>query len=60
MIAAGLTASGLRTGMFVSPHLHQMTERFTVDAEPISKEQFVSLFERIWPISEWKMFLDHR
>lgn len=52
MIAAGLTANGLRTGMFISPHLHRMTERFTVDGKPISEAVFVSLFERIWPITE--------
>ena len=52
MIAAGLTANGLRTGMFISPHLHRMTERFTVDGIPISEQEFVSLFERIWPVAE--------
>ena len=52
MIAAGLTANGLRTGMFTSPHLHKMTERFTVDGVPISEQEFVSLFERIWPVAE--------
>ena len=57
MIAAGLTACGLRTGMFVSPHLHRMTERFTVDAEPISQARFVSLFERVWPAAE--LVLEH-
>ena len=52
MIAAGLTACGLRTGIFISPHLHRMTERFTVDAEAISPARFVSLFERVWPAAE--------
>jgi dihydrofolate synthase/folylpolyglutamate synthase len=52
MITAGLTANGLCTALFVSPHLHRMTERFTVDARPISPERFVSLFERVWPAAE--------
>ena len=52
MIAAGLTANGLRTGMFISPHLHRMTERITLDGEPISQGRFVSLFERVWPAAE--------
>ncbi len=52
MIAAGLSACGLRTGMFISPHLHRMTERFTVDGVPVSEERFISLFERIWPAAE--------
>lgn len=52
MIAAALAANGLRTGMFISPHLHKMTERLTVDGTPISEAEFVSLFERIWPMAE--------
>jgi dihydrofolate synthase/folylpolyglutamate synthase len=52
MIAAVLTASGFRTGMFSSPHLHKITERISVDGEPISRNQFVSLFQRLWPIAE--------
>jgi dihydrofolate synthase/folylpolyglutamate synthase len=52
MIAAALTASGQRTGMFSSPHLHKITERIMVDGQPISQDQFVSLFERLWPIAE--------
>ena len=30
MIAAGLTAAGLRTGLYTSPHLHAFTERIQV------------------------------
>ncbi len=52
MIAAGLVSNGLRTGMFISPHLHRMTERFTVNGAPITEDEFVSLFERIWPAAE--------
>ena len=52
MIAAALSASGLRTGMYSSPHLHRITERIMVDGQPISPGEFVSLFERLWPIAE--------
>lgn len=33
MIAAMLTAAGLRTGLYTSPHLQRLEERFTVDGE---------------------------
>ncbi len=52
MIASALAANGLRTGLFISPHLHRMTERFSVNGLPISEAEFVSLFERIWPVAE--------
>ncbi len=32
MVAAMLTASGLRTGLYTSPHLNRLEERFVVDA----------------------------
>ena len=36
MIAAMLTAAGYRTGVFSSPHLERIEERFAVDGEPCS------------------------
>lgn len=35
MIASALTAAGLRTGLFTSPHLWDFRERFRVDGRPI-------------------------
>jgi dihydrofolate synthase/folylpolyglutamate synthase len=35
MIASILRASGYRTGMFTSPHLHSFRERIQIDGEPI-------------------------
>ena len=32
---------GLRTGRFTSPHLESVTERISLDGEPISIERFV-------------------
>jgi dihydrofolate synthase/folylpolyglutamate synthase len=52
MTAAALTACGLKTGLFISPHLHRITERICVDMDPISEETFTTLVERIWPIAE--------
>lgn len=40
-ISSILTESGLRTGMFASPHLTDIRERFLINGEPCSKEQFL-------------------
>ena len=49
MIASTLTAAGLRTGLFTSPHLHRMTERIRVDMDEISPGRFAALVEELWP-----------
>ena len=49
MAASVLTASGLRTGLYTSPHLHTVRERIRMGAEPISEDQFARLVERTWP-----------
>src|SRR5690348_15942086 len=41
MVDALLRALGLRTGRFTSPHLESMTERISVDGEPLGEEAFV-------------------
>ncbi|CAN5825149.1 folylpolyglutamate synthase/dihydrofolate synthase family protein [soil metagenome] len=40
MITRLLMASGLRVGTYTSPHLDLINERLTLDAEPISDEDF--------------------
>ncbi len=49
MIAAALTASGVRTGLFCSPHLHNLEERFTVDGRAATPEALVGLTEAVRP-----------
>ena len=49
MIEALLLALGLRTGRFTSPHLESMTERISVDGEPLSEEAFVRAFNDVAP-----------
>ncbi len=39
MIASILTASGRRTGLYTSPHLHSFTERIRIDGHPIPEER---------------------
>ena len=39
--------AGYRVGMFTSPHLVTMRERFRIDGEMISKQEFLSCFEQV-------------
>jgi dihydrofolate synthase/folylpolyglutamate synthase len=50
MIAAILTAAGYRTGVFSSPHLERIEERFAVDGEACSSNELVALVDRLIPI----------
>ena len=47
MIASGLRAAGLRTGLFTSPHLRQPTERIRIDGFPVSAEEFADAFNQV-------------
>ncbi|MEY4361696.1 MAG: folylpolyglutamate synthase [Actinomycetota bacterium] len=40
MVSRLLMESGLRVGTYTSPHLESVTERMTIDAEPISPDAF--------------------
>jgi dihydrofolate synthase/folylpolyglutamate synthase len=52
MIEAGLRASGMRTGLFTSPHLHEPTERIRLDGQPVARERFTQAFERVHEAAE--------
>jgi dihydrofolate synthase/folylpolyglutamate synthase len=49
MIDALVTRVGLRTGRFISPHLQSVTERISLDGEPIDPELYVSIYSDIAP-----------
>ncbi len=49
MIETLIVALGLRVGRFTSPHLESMTERISLDGEPISEEAFVRAFNDVAP-----------
>ena len=49
MIDALLRALDLRTGRFTSPHVERMSERISIDGEPLSDEDFVRVFNEIAP-----------
>lgn len=43
-----LHAQGLRTGLYTSPHLVSLAERFRLDTEPVSEPLFLTHFWRVW------------
>lgn len=47
MTAAALTASGIRTGLYTSPHLERLEERMRVDGAMPSPEEFVEITARV-------------
>jgi dihydrofolate synthase/folylpolyglutamate synthase len=49
MVDALVRGRGLRTGRFTSPHLQSMTERISVDGEPLSEEAFVRTYLEVAP-----------
>ncbi len=49
MVDALLRARGLRTGRFTSPHVESMTERISIDGEPLTEEAFVETYLEVAP-----------
>ena len=49
LIASVLTAHGLRTGLYTSPHLHTFRERIRADGQPIAPDDFARLVYDLWP-----------
>ena len=47
LLAEILKHSGLRVGLYTSPHLHCFTERIRINNEPISQEEMAGLAEEI-------------
>ena len=48
-----LRATGLRTGLFISPHLVNFTERFNINGEPVPDEMLIEVWESVAPILEF-------
>lgn len=46
-LASMLKAAGKHTGLFISPHLVDINERFVVDEAQVSDEQFLAAFHKI-------------
>lgn len=52
MLAAMLTAAGYKTGVYSSPHLERLEERFAIDGQPISSEQLAEVVACVRPVVE--------
>jgi dihydrofolate synthase/folylpolyglutamate synthase len=52
MIESGLRAAGRRTGLFISPHLNEPTERISIAGRPTSAEQFTEAFNHVHATAE--------
>lgn len=47
-----LSQAGLRTGLFTSPHMVCVRERFVIGEEAIPEDEFVDLLERVLSLAE--------
>lgn len=52
MLASILTRAGYRTGLYTSPHLSCLEERFVVDGTRCTREELIELTEQIRPAVE--------
>jgi dihydrofolate synthase / folylpolyglutamate synthase len=46
-------AAGFRTGLFTSPHLHTIRERFTIDSAMVTEEQFATYLPSTMEAVDW-------
>jgi dihydrofolate synthase/folylpolyglutamate synthase len=51
MIDTLIRATDLRTGRFTSPHVESMTERISLDGEPLTEQQFVDAYNDVAAIA---------
>lgn len=56
-LTQALVAYGYRVGTFISPHMWTHTERIQINGQPISQDDFVSLFERVCVPSEYQDYI---
>lgn len=52
MLSAVLSAAGHRTGRYMSPHVHSLEERISIDGRPISAAALVAVFDILIPAVE--------
>jgi len=52
MLAAMLTAAGYKTGVYSSPHLERLEERFAIDGNPITSQQLADVVACVRPVVE--------
>ena len=54
MIAALLRATGMRVGLYTSPHVGHFRERISVNGQPISTQELVDACNHVKPFMDWK------
>jgi dihydrofolate synthase/folylpolyglutamate synthase len=47
MVASVLTSAGYRTGLYTSPHLERLEERFQIDGRPCSGDELLDLVRHV-------------
>ncbi len=52
MIACVLSEHGIKTGLYMSPHVLDFTERISIDGRRIPRERVVDLVERLKPAAD--------
>ncbi len=52
LIAEAARGAGYKAGLFTSPHLHRVEERFRVDGREASPDEFIALIEAVRPSVE--------
>ncbi len=52
LLAEAFRISGKRTGLYTSPHLTKLEERFCVDGQPCTPDQLVKCINTIHPVAE--------
>lgn len=50
LCAAALRAAGYRTGLYISPHLQDFSERIQVNGQPIPHDDLVALVDEVKPV----------
>lgn len=58
IVESVLRASGLRTGLFTSPHLHNFTERIRILSEPLAEQEFATLCKELRVVVEAELAAD--
>ncbi len=58
-LASILTASGLRAGLYTSPHLARANERIRIDRRPIDDDDFARTYFRVHDAAQ-QLVLDHK
>jgi len=51
MVDTLIRATDLRTGRFTSPHVESMTERISIDGEPLTEQQFLDAYNDVAAIA---------